>query len=144
MGGKDPVDIDIQLGIALAAFIITWMLLKVLLFDPYMKVRDLRQQGTTGNRDEAVAMQRRAEQTLAKYEAELNTARQEAKALRAKSHDTSVATQKEVLEGAYGEAATILADGRKKLESQLDDARTELDKEAKNLASEIADRLLPA
>lgn len=144
MGGKDPVDVDIQLAIALAAFIITWMALKVLLFDPYLKVRDLRRQGTSGNRDEAIELNKRAEDTLAKYEAELNTARQEAKSLRATSQEESISEQKAFLEKAYGEAAVVLADGRAKLETQLTGARAELDAEAKTLAADIAKRLLPA
>ncbi|MBH23653.1 MAG: hypothetical protein CMH57_04130 [Myxococcales bacterium] len=144
MAGGSPVSLDITYLIYLVIFIVCWLGLKALIFDPYLKVSDKRQQATVGTRDEARTLRHDAEEAIASYEAKLSQAREEANALRQELKDESARRQQEILTEAQQEANAKLAEHREKLQGQVEEARTEMREEAKVLSRLIVNRLVPS
>lgn len=142
-GGGSPVDVDITVGIYLVVFLIMLFVLKSLLFDPYLAVREKRAQGIGGNRDKADAMKRQADEALHEYEARIEEARNEAARVRAGVRREGSDKQKAILEEAYDKAAADLKAHREDLEAQVDGARNAMRKEAEGLSKLIVERLLP-
>jgi len=142
-GGGSPVDFDLTVGIYLVFFFIMFFALKSLLFDPYLAVREKRQQGIGGNREQAETMRRQAAETLAEYESRLEDARNDATRVRNTIRKEGADEQKAILETAYDTAAGELKAHREELEKQVEGARTDMRREAETLSTLIVQRLLP-
>ncbi|MEL6179213.1 MAG: ATP synthase F0 subunit B [Myxococcota bacterium] len=144
MAGGSPVSLDITYLIYLVVFIVAWQLLKLLIFDPYLNVSDKRQEATVGTRTKATTLRTDAEQALTSYETKLAEAREQASEERQKLKEESLKRQDEILAQANTEAHDKLAAHREKLQAQVEEARTEMRKEAEVLSKLIVDRLVPS
>jgi F-type H+-transporting ATPase subunit b len=142
-GGGGPVDLDITFPIYLVIFLLCWALLKVLIFDPWVKVRDAREQGTVGNREEANEMRGLADTKLGEYQRALSDARAAAAQLRAELKAEGERSETSIVGDARGTASGELTVHREAIQGQLDAARGELNAEAQRLGSLMADTLLP-
>lgn len=117
-------------------------ILNACLFQPILRVLDEREQRIDGARRRAEDLTRQAERTLAQYETAVRAARASAEADR-----------KETLAQAQRQHATAVADERKNAEELLDrtrsdiaralsSARDELQSQARELARDVAARVL--
>lgn len=136
------VDIDGTALVATALFIATWFFLKVLIFDPYLKLVDQRDEQIEGARDDAASMEARAEETLAEYDRRLVEARSEASALRDEARTEGEQRRDALVTSARDDAGEHLRASRAQMEAGLDTARAQLDAKARDLSGAIVDRLL--
>lgn len=143
-GGGDPVDVDITFFIYLGIFLVVWMVLKPLLFDPYLKVREARDSGIGGSRDEAVALRREAEEKNARYEDALKDARNDAARRRDALKAEGSAEESKLVGEAREAADKKLSAHREKMGKQVAEARKELQVQADQLSTVIVERLLPS
>jgi F0F1-type ATP synthase membrane subunit b/b' len=144
MGGGDPVNLDITFFIYLGIFLLTWFLLKTLLFEPYLKVRDARQSGIGGNKDEADAMRATAEGKMVTYKEALAIARAEAGETRDALKKEAVAEEERILGSARTEMTEKLEANRNQMNAQIEAAKGDLQTSAKGLSEMMVERLLPS
>ncbi len=142
-GAASPVDLDITVVIGLVLFLGTWFALKVLIFDPYLKVRDEREKGIGGSIEDSEAMKKSADEMLARYELELQNARREAVSVRDTLKSEGSGKERELLQNARQKANESLESRRVGIREDVEKARKELREEAERLSGVIADQLLP-
>lgn len=141
--GGGPVDLDITALIYLVVFLVCWFVLKSLIFDPWLKVRDARAKGTEGNRAEADAMKSASDAKLIEYKAALSQARHDATDVRNHLKITADKREAEIVAAARAASQDKLSGHRDAIQAQVEGARTALNAEAERLGVAMADSLLP-
>jgi F0F1-type ATP synthase membrane subunit b/b' len=144
MGGGDPVDLDITFFIYMGIFLLTWVVLKPLLFEPYLKVRDARESGIGGNREEADKMREAAEGKMATYRDALAKTRSEAGEIREALKKEGSDEEEQILGAAREEMTEKLQKNRDQMAAQIHAAKGEMEASAKGLSEVMVQRLLPS
>lgn len=142
LSGGSVVDLDATVFVQFVCFILTFFVLRSLLFKPMVEVLKARERATEGDVKEAKARQREAENKMRKYERELDRIREKASAERETIRESGRAREREILEKARQEANAIVADGRKTIEQQSKEVRAQLDHEIQTLSKEIVATIL--
>jgi len=141
--GPPPlIDIDGTLFVQFGLFIIMLIVLSRTLFRPYLKLRDARHKGIEGAREEASAMQERAQKTNADYDAQLTRARQRGAEERARLRGEGAVYERQVLGAARDESQKTLDATRDKINADTEAARAKLSAESNALAREIVKKIL--
>jgi len=136
------IDVDGTVFIQFAFFLIMLFVLSRFLFKPYLKMRDARHKGIEGAREEASAMQERARQTNADYDAKLTKARQRGGEERARLRGEGAVYERQVLGAARDESQKVLDAARTKIASDATAARDKLAAESTALARQIVKKIL--
>jgi len=142
LSGGSVMDLDgtlfVQLGVFFAAFVI----LKVLVFTPVMKLVDAREAAVDGAKSEADKMQGDAESRREHFESEMRRVTAEANekrdALRGDAQDFA----RELTDNARAESAKTMASAKAQLDADAEKIRTEAHATIPGLAKEIASKLL--
>ena len=142
LAGESPIDLDgsffVQLGIFIAAFFI----LRSLVFRPVLGLFDAREHAVQGSKQKAEQLEREAEQTRERFEAELRRVRQAANEERDRQRAQAQQLARELTERARRENTATLSSAKAQLELQAVDARKKASAEGPVLARQIAERLL--
>ena len=133
---------DGTLFLQFAFFIIMLAVLSRTLFRPYLKLRDARHKGIEGAREEASAMQDRAQKTNADYDAQLTRARLRGAEERARLRGEGAVYERQVLGAARDESQKTLEAARGKINADTEAARTKLAAESTTLARQIVKKIL--
>ena len=141
-GGGVNVDFDKSVLVQFAAFVLLLIVIKPLLVDPFLKVIDEREKRTEGAKADARAMDVRAGEIFQRYEAELKKVRQVAGEEREKLRVEGQKLEARMLEEARQQASRIVAEGKGAIGKEADVIRTELQKSAPAIASDIVGRVL--
>lgn len=142
-GGEHPlIDIDGTLFIQLGLFLVMAFLVTQWLFKPYLRMREERDKGIDGARQEAENMSAEADARLADYESKLAEARSRAYEEQRKLRAEAAGYQAEVTAKARDQAGQALDKSRATMNTQVDAARAELLPQAETLAASIAGKLL--
>jgi F-type H+-transporting ATPase subunit b len=136
------IDVDGTLFVQFALFLIMLFVLSRLLFKPYLQLRDSRHKSIEGAREEAVAMQERARQVGADYDAKLTRARQRGADERQKLRAEGAIYERQVLGAARDESQKSLEQARGKIGTEATSAREKLTAEATSLARQIVKKIL--
>ena len=130
-------------SIALALpFFVAFMGLYVILWRPLMAFLDEREQATDGARHEAEELAAQADERAEALEVKLVEARREVMELHNAARTRAVAKEAEIIGAARSEAETRIADAQKRIDSERQSARAELETAAKTLSTDIVDTLL--
>jgi len=130
------------LVVLLVLFTLLVPVLNALLFRPILRVLDEREQRIDGARRRADDLSRQAERTLQQYETAVREARASAEAERKQSLEHAQRQQAGVVADERSKAEQTLERTRSEVGSALDGARTELQSQARELAREVATRVL--
>jgi F-type H+-transporting ATPase subunit b len=136
------IDLDGTVFVQFAFFVIMLIVLSRFLFKPYLKMRDARHKGIEGAREEASAMQERAQKTNADYDAQLTRARQRGAEERARLRGEGAVYERQVLGAARDESQKTLDAARGKIASDAGAARDKLAAESTALAKQIVKKIL--
>lgn len=135
------LDIDISFLYQVATFVVLWLALKTIIFDPTLAVLDARARRTSGAKHDARDFAAQSETARADYEAALRDARaklaQESEAARQAAH----AEHARQIAAARAAAAEQLARQRETVAAQIAEARRSLAAEAQTLAFDMLDRV---
>ena len=142
MGGG--LDVDLTMIIYLIIFGASYVILKAWIFDPYLKIKDKREESTEGTRNEAAALKEKANAAIQSYEEQLSIAKNAAAQQRKELKDEATAQRVSKEEEALAERQARLREHRGKLQGQIASAREELRTEAKVLSKLITERLVPS
>jgi F-type H+-transporting ATPase subunit b len=136
------IDIDGTLFIQFGLFLVMAFLVTHWLFKPYLRMREERDKGIHGARQEAENMSAEADARLVDYEAKLAEARSRAYDEQRKLRTEAAGYQAEVTTKARDQAHQALDESRASMNTQVEAARAELLPQAETLASQIAGKLL--
>jgi F-type H+-transporting ATPase subunit b len=139
-----PIDLDFNNVVVFQAVIFVFLIvvLKPLLFDPMLKVFGLREERTEGARETARELEEQAGELLTRYEAELTRVNQAAAEERDRLRAEATKLEAQILKEAREAAATIVEEGRRRIETEVNSIRFDLGKQSERLASDIATRVL--
>lgn len=130
------------LATLLVLFVILVPILNALLFQPVLHVLDEREQRIDGARRRADELTRQAEETLQRYERTVSEARTSAEAERKQALEDAQRQHAATVAGERGKAEQVLERTRGELTGALDAARSELEAQARELARDVATRVL--
>jgi len=122
-----------QAGIFLANMVV----IKKLMIDPYLKLKDKRQALTTGGQEEAEKILKDCELKGADLEAKITRAREDAKVLRQNSKADADTRQNQTLEAARKEAAEIVEKLRKELSENLRAEKEKIPQVVQKLSEDV-------
>jgi F-type H+-transporting ATPase subunit b len=128
----------IQVLVFLAAIAI----INTLVLKPFSGSHSGREKRVSDTRDTAARESQLASEHRAGYDERIAKAREQAEARRQEIRGSAQAQEKKVLAGAIEASEQQLSSSREQLEAQLAAARTTLASEARNLAQEMASRVL--
>jgi F-type H+-transporting ATPase subunit b len=141
-GGGVDVDLNWTFGLQIVFFLVLFALLKPLLFTPMLKLFEERERRIDGAKNEAREMYREADEKMAKYEEELTAVKRQAGEERDKLRAEGTKKEQAILAKVRAETNAMLEEGRKRIASEGEQMRKELDAAAQTLARDIATRVL--
>ncbi len=137
------IDIDITVAFQFVTYALTTFALYFLMVKPYLRVREDRDEGTEGSREEAEEMEARAEQVLTRYEAQLADARRDAMEVRESRRAEGIAEQDDILGKVRAELGDKLEDERARIAGLVASAEADLETRAQELAGLMVKKVLP-
>ena len=141
-GGGVDVDINWTFAAQLVLFVLLFLVLKPLLFDPMLRLFEERERRIEGAKNEAREMYKEADEKFAKYEAELVGVKREAGEERDKLRADGQRREQAILAKVRAETNALLEEGKAKIAKDGEGLRKELDATSQALAREIASRVL--
>lgn len=139
---ESPVDFDLSLFVMVALFVILMILFNGVLYRPYLRAREVRDDRIDGAKKDARQMQKKAEVIFAQYEDKLSTALREASSQRHQVREEAKGEEAKIIEAARAEMDAVVRAAQADLDAELERARAELDEQARELSTIIVDRVL--
>lgn len=136
------VDIDGTFFVQLGLFLLLVIVLKPLLFTPWLEAQARRRDAVQGSLLRATEAEARSQSLVAEYDERLDAARDKAHGVRAEARREEEAAKAAKLSTARDEAQAHLQAERARIQAEGETARTELDARVEALAGDIAQRLL--
>src|SRR3954447_1610033 len=136
------ISLDFTIVLQILIFVILWLILKNLLFQPYIALLDERQQKTAGARDRSDILEHESDRLRMQYEEGI--AKAQAAGYTAKDLIVQGARQQResILGQARQEAAGFLERARAEIQGELARQRDLVLKEGKEIAQEMAEKIL--
>jgi F-type H+-transporting ATPase subunit b len=136
------ISLDFTIVLQILIFVILWLILKNLLFQPYIALLDERQQKTAGARDRSDILEHESDRLRMQYEEGI--AKAQAAGYAAKDLIVQRARQEResILGQAREEAAGFLERARAEIQRELAQERGLLIQEAHGVAQEMAAKIL--
>lgn len=135
------VDVDATMFVSAGIFLVFYLAMKVLLFDPYLEIVRKRRALTGGARDDADALAAEAAAVAAEYEQRLSDAREAAAAARDELRSSGRADEARIVGAAREQASSHLETRRAALARDVEAAEKQVDERAKALSVAIVERM---
>ena len=136
------VDLDITVVGQIVLFLVLLAILKPVLFDPMLKLFEEREKRIDGAKLQARKMDEASAGALSKYESEMQRARAAGNVEREKFRIEGAKTENEILGRVRGATAQSLEQGRKQLQTEVEEVRRALRADSALLAGQLASRVL--
>lgn len=136
------LDVDGTALVQLGVFLLTMLVLRPLLWKPYLRVREERTRRVDGFREDAKRLEGEAAARLSKVEAELAEARRTGSQERARVRQEAQKREQEILAQAQAAAQKTIVEAKAKVEAALSSERSNLKTRAEALGREAAERVL--
>lgn len=137
------IDVDGTIFVQMAAFLITLVMLHFLLYRPYLKALDLREENVEGSEEEAGEMGAQADVLEEKYQKNIRQARRDAQEVRESLRQQGLAEQRELHDEVHDEIQAKLSEERAAIDDHVQKAREDIEQRADALADTMVDKLLP-
>lgn len=136
------IDIDGTVVVQFVLFVVMYIVLKKLLFDPYLQMRQQRSAGIDGVRDEAAALEKRAATLGADYQQRLQAARAQADDERLKLRNQGLDRERDLLAETRAVAQARVSSIRQQIAQQVKTAQQTLAAQAQPLARQMVRQVL--
>jgi F-type H+-transporting ATPase subunit b len=133
---------DSSFLIQIVLFIVLWIGLKRLLFDPVMHVLEARDARTSGLTREATAMKASAEQSAGEYERRMHELRHQIAGAAEAARTAAHTEERQLIAEARQEASSRLMQLRETLAGEAEAARAALGTEARDLSVRMLERVV--
>ncbi len=143
--GAGGVEVDFALGpiaVQIVLFVVLWLVLKPMLFDPMLKLFEEREKRIQGAKTDARHIDEASAGALTKYEGAMAKARTSANAERDTLRAEGVKAENEILGKVRAATTKALEEGRGRMSEEVATARTKLKTDAAQLGRELAGRVL--
>ncbi|HEX7604797.1 MAG TPA: ATP synthase F0 subunit B, partial [Polyangiaceae bacterium] len=140
-GGGVSVDFDKTLFVQVGLFIVLWLALKPLLFDPMLKLFEEREKKIEGTIADARKIDLQSADAKATYDEALAKARAAGALERDRLRAEGIKKENELLTAARIASQKKLDEGRTQSLKEVDAARSDLSKERQILARDVAARV---
>ena len=140
--GPVTVDLDASTLIQIGLFIVLFLVLKPVLFDPMLKLFEEREKRIDGAKLQARKIDEKSASALTKYETEMGKARASANQERDKLRAEGVKTENEILDKVRKATAETLEQGKRQAREEAARVRTALQTETGEMAKQLAARVL--
>jgi F-type H+-transporting ATPase subunit b len=142
-GGDIPLmDLDWTVLVQAALFLLMLAFLTRVLFRPFLRLRNLREENIQGARQRARKMEDDARVRVAAYEAEIERAKARGSQERSKIHAEADQLERQVLESTRSEMHNLLVESRTRLASERSNAQAALGAQVEDLAGRVLARVL--
>ncbi|NIP38144.1 MAG: ATP synthase F0 subunit B [Candidatus Dadabacteria bacterium] len=139
----DILSIDPKhLGILIAIFVASIVLLNKLLFQPLLELDEKREQLTSGTSSEAKDLKQKAEATINEYNEKINEARIETQEQRNLIRKEAQSSAAEMMERARADAGSLLEEAKTKIDNEADAIREKIKPEIELIAKDVASKLI--
>jgi len=136
------ISLDKSLIIQFLNFIILLLILKRLLYKPFLAKMAERTQAIQKSLDEAQAARAQAARQQEENEARLRAAHAEAAAIRAQALKDAADEQKRLVDAARAESQRLVETAKAQMDADVRRARDELRREVADLATAVAEKLV--
>jgi F-type H+-transporting ATPase subunit b len=140
--GGVEVDFDMTVLFMVGLFVLLWVALKPLLFDPMLKLFEERERRIDGAKLLARKIDEKSADALTKYEDEMQKGRTSANAEREKIRAEGLKREAEILARVRATTAKTLDEGRQQMQAEVAKAKAGLDAEMPGIAADFASRAL--
>jgi len=141
-GSALTIDFDGSAIIQFVIFLLVFIVLKPVLFDPFMRVLEAREKKTIGAKADAREMDEKAGEIIKRYDGELEKVRKVANEERERFRYEAQKLEAQILGEARAEASRVTSEGKDKIRKEAELVRVELDKVSSQLAREAATKVL--
>jgi F0F1-type ATP synthase membrane subunit b/b' len=136
------IDLDATVLLQFGLFVFMYILLRYVLFAPYLRMRAARDRGIAGARTEAHEMEEKARAIVTDYDAKLGRAKQRGADERARVRSEAAARERSILGVARDEVGKALDEARAKIAGDATTARAQLEAQSLALARTMAKKIL--
>jgi F-type H+-transporting ATPase subunit b len=140
--GGVEVDFDLTVLFMVGLFVLLWIVLKPLLFDPMLKLFEERERRIDGAKLLARKIDQKSAGALTEYETGMQKGRAEANVEREKIRAEGLKKEAEILARVRLETAKTMEEGRTKARAEMEKARAGLNAEMPGIAMDFASRAL--
>jgi F-type H+-transporting ATPase subunit b len=137
------IDVDATALVVAVLFLGLMVILKGMLFDPYLKLVEEREKRTAGATTDAADMTAQTAALQAEYDKRIAAARTEAAAIRDEIREEARVREESILSEARQRASEITSAASKATATELSVARSQMEARAEELSRAIASRILP-
>lgn len=137
------IDIDGTILAQAAFFLFSLVLLHFILYRPYLRTLDLREQNVEGSEEEAGEMGAQADVLEQKYNDKIRKARRDAQDVRESLRQQGLAEQSDLHEEVREEIDAKLSEERAAIEEHVEKARRDIEERAEGLADAMVTKVLP-
>ena len=136
------LDVDGTVLLMLGIFLLLLLLLWLVLWRPYLRVRDERVARLDGAREKAGQLDAEAAARLARIEAQLAEARRSGDAETVRLRQEAQAREQKIIAEAQAAARQMMAEAKAKLEATVANEKAMLEQQTAHLARDIAEKAL--
>lgn len=136
------IDIDASFAIQIASFLLLWVVLRRLLFEPMLEVLENRERRTVGAHREASQMHSDVAAMRADYEEHVRRAREKSVAELEASRKVTAAEERTILGAARDQASAVVGRARADIALQVAAARDGLRDDATTLARQMVAKVI--
>ena len=136
------ISLDSSIVYQIVLFLVLWIVLRRVLFQPYLQLLEERERKTTGAQQESTDLEHEGAQLRAQYEEKIAQAQAAAFAAKETILQEGRRERERVLSQARDEAMAMLDGVRREVESQLQRERQLAVDEASSVAQEMVRKIL--
>jgi F-type H+-transporting ATPase subunit b len=136
------ISLDISILYQVILFVILWLILNKVLFQPYLKLLDERESKTTGAQHDSAELEHEGARLRAQYEEKIGQAQSVAAVERERILQGAREEREKILAKARQEAGQTLSLRRQEIATALEAERRLAAAEAATIAAEIASKVL--
>lgn len=137
LAAAPPVDIDWTVLVQFGLFVVLYLVLRPLLFRPWIEVLERRHLSIDGALQAATELREQADRFAHESEERIEKARQDAIGIRSDSRSQAEATQHQILDEARSKASAGMDAAREQAQRQATLARAELGSKVQDIASDV-------
>ena len=136
------ISLDISILYQVVLFIVLWLIVNKVLFQPYLKLLDEPEQKTTGAQHDSTELEHESARLRTQYEERIAQAQSAAALERERILQGAAEQREKILSQARQEAEQTLAGRRQEIAAALEAERRLASAEAGTLAADIAAKVL--
>ncbi len=136
------IALDYTVLIQIASFILFWVFLNRLVFTPFRRVIEEREQRTDGVKTETESLIEERRRLQEEVESQIAQARAEGKNIKEAILQEALRTRETLLSQAQGNAAKVLQTARKDIQQEVQRVQGLIAKEAEAIAQQMTEKIL--